>query len=437
MRKIFFIFSLLACTCSIAQTVEIGTDLFGGQGAYIDDMIVTNSGEVFFAMKDNSANGEIEVHKFDGVSWSNTANTGTFVDSLCGNFQLLYNPLNDSIFLGYIKNDGFYLRSYTSSWSTAEYHSCSTSLNWQNDRMISAMDEPGNVPYFMFLDDSDDLKMLSFENSIFEEVLAASSGTFFIDSWSMVFNEDDGFIYFCHNNASHGIIERYNGIGWSDLDDNVTNLNQGFLGKSQLFYDSVTNEIICFYSYDSGSGTVPDKYGINKYNAVDNSKTIVMPEVANNAGILRGAAFLGDQYYADFSVEGYWGTTSNIIWQEALTIGLRRDLSFDNQGYLYWRMNVGTSENVYRSGPFVLGDEGLELNNQNTIYPNPASSQIQITSNELQSASFYSIDGALVAEGYEVSKTQPLNIDFLSKGMYVVKLTNALGEVSKQRIVVE
>ena len=110
---------------------------------------------------------------------------------------------------------------------------------------------------------------------------------------------------------------------------------------------------------------------------------------------------------------------------------------FEDQGYLYWRNNVGTTENVYLSVSFVFGVSDLDPELNSLIFPNPATNQIQITSDELNSVSFYSIDGALVADGFQVSKSQPLNIDFLSKGLYIVQLVGANGEITQQRVVVE
>jgi hypothetical protein len=199
------------------------------------------------------------------------------------------------------------------------------------------------------------------------------------------------------------------------------------------------NEIICLYSHNSGGGAVSNRCGINVYDGSNNDKEILLTEFAQNGAGLGGGAILDNTFYADFGVQGYSGTSSEILWNEALTAPNygKDDYHFDNQGYLYWKEGVGTSENVYRSGPFVLGKNEIAEIKDVFIYPNPATNKIQITSEELSTVSFYSIDGALIKADLKVSKSQPLNIDFLSKGLYVVMLENPEGVVSQQRIVVE
>jgi hypothetical protein len=439
-HRILILLSILSFS-PYAQTVEIGNDLFSDGGASQKDMIVTNNGDVIIAFRDGSAQGYIEILKYDGTSWTNTMGAGNYVDSLCGNLKLVYNSTNDSIFLGYLKNDGFYLRSFVGSWSAPEYYNGMVTTGSSDNHMLGAINEDSNIPFFMYeANNGVALTMVSYDynSSSFVEYAVPDKGLNGLVASDLVFDQSDGFIYYSHNSETTGaVIERYNGIGWSDLDGNMTALNEYTIEYSKIFQIENQNEIICMYSYDTGGGSNNDRYGINKYNCSDNAKEILLVETSEAAGILRGAAYKNELFYADFSVFGYSGTSEEVNWEQSLVAELRKDFSFDDQGYLYWNKNIGPTENVFRSGPFVLGVNEIDSDEKYFIFPNPATNQIQISSEESNSISFYSIDGALIKADLKVSKSQPLNIDFLSKGLYVVMLENPEGVVSQQRIVVE
>ena len=69
----------------------------------------------------------------------------------------------------------------------------------------------------------------------------------------------------------------------------------------------------------------------------------------------------------------------------------------------------------------TLSTETFNIKNDLSFYPNPARDEITLPENVQGNYKIYSINGVLVKKGIVTKK---LNISELSKGLYLIKVTN-------------
>ena len=90
---------------------------------------------------------------------------------------------------------------------------------------------------------------------------------------------------------------------------------------------------------------------------------------------------------------------------------------------------------LFRSGTQPLGSNNF-INAQFSLYPNPASSILNIKSNDnlvLKSAQVYDINGNLVTKSDLVNGS--INVETLAVGTYVLLLTDTDGKGYSQKFI--
>jgi hypothetical protein len=92
---------------------------------------------------------------------------------------------------------------------------------------------------------------------------------------------------------------------------------------------------------------------------------------------------------------------------------LTRDFAVGDSGIIYTNMN------------FLVSLEELTKSYELSVYPNPASSYIQIKSEEIKRVSLFSMEGKIVLEQSPQSSTQTIiDLPYLPSGMYLLKVTH-------------
>ena len=436
--KGFIFLGLMLCADLVqSQDLLIGDDIFNNQFIDRTDMLVTEDGKIFVAGIDD--NDYLKVMFYNGSSWANTSSE--FLDSSVFSAKFVYNSVSDSIFLGYTKADGFYLRSFDSGWDSPEYIACSPSTWTFENEILGVINVSENSPIFLFrnLAPSDNTTMIIFDsfNSTLELVNGPEINDF-LSMTALIFNSLDNYPYYIYRFGGDLKIEKYNGLSWSAIEDNVANQNNLDYSISKAYYLENENKLLLGYSYGAGSSYY---LGIVSYDLTTNAKEIVIPEASfmNAVELLNGSIDLtNNSFIFEYSNGTYLGWDDADLYDVTYTGYAPSNFNFDQNGRLYW-LSKGTVDyrrDVYYKNAYTLSTPN-SFEDYFLIYPNPATKQIQINSDELNSVSFYSIDGALVAEGYTVSKSQPLIIDFLPSGLYLVRLVDPNGKVTQQRVVVE
>jgi flagellar hook assembly protein FlgD len=78
----------------------------------------------------------------------------------------------------------------------------------------------------------------------------------------------------------------------------------------------------------------------------------------------------------------------------------------------------------------------LSNNRVITLYPNPATDQVKIQSNErVENISIYNTQGALVKRGKETKQANSIDLSDLPNGMYIAKIKTVQSVVTKKLII--
>jgi hypothetical protein len=102
---------------------------------------------------------------------------------------------------------------------------------------------------------------------------------------------------------------------------------------------------------------------------------------------------------------------------------LTRDFAVGDSGIIYTNMN------------FLVSLEELTKSYELSVYPNPASSYIQIKSEEIKRVSLFSMEGKIVLEQSPQSSTQTIiDLPYLPSGMYLLKVTHEDNTIQFKKI---
>ena len=94
----------------------------------------------------------------------------------------------------------------------------------------------------------------------------------------------------------------------------------------------------------------------------------------------------------------------------------------DNFVNLYFSINASGTDGV------------LDVERETLVYPNPASNQIFISTNDLQSVQLFSLNGSLMSE--LKSQSGVFDISAYQPGIYFLVLQNASG-ITTRKLVIE
>lgn len=159
--------------------------------------------------------------------------------------------------------------------------------------------------------------------------------------------------------------------------------------------------------------------------------------ISDIAIIWEGAS--AKDYIIEGSVNGTDWTT--YLTKTALANGARTDrwydVNFDAQyirltgtartsvyGYSIWEFKIFGTVSTTTVNPIVLDKNTI------SVYPNPATDRINI-SGEVSEVSLYSLQGQLVRS---IRNQNSLDVSTFAKGLYLVKVTNKLGNISTSKL---
>lgn len=102
---------------------------------------------------------------------------------------------------------------------------------------------------------------------------------------------------------------------------------------------------------------------------------------------------------------------------------------------VYWSVRSIDASKVYSdpSTENTLGTQNISLENQFSIYPNPATEKVFIKGEKVSDVEMYSIDGRKL--NVTLSSDQSINISHLPKGVYIIKLKIKQQEITKKLII--
>lgn len=85
----------------------------------------------------------------------------------------------------------------------------------------------------------------------------------------------------------------------------------------------------------------------------------------------------------------------------------------------------------------VLGTLGIDENKKSifTLYPNPVSDALYVTGKEIDKIEIYNLIGAKVIETPRTDNM--IDVSFLSPGMYIIRVTNILGNNESKKIIIK
>jgi len=102
---------------------------------------------------------------------------------------------------------------------------------------------------------------------------------------------------------------------------------------------------------------------------------------------------------------------------------------------VYWSVRSIDASKVYSdpSTENALGTQNISLENQFSIYPNPATEKVFIKGEKVSDVEMYSIDGRKL--NVTLSSDQSINVSHLPKGVYIIKLKIKQQEITKKLII--
>ncbi|MEI7487782.1 MAG: T9SS type A sorting domain-containing protein [Chryseobacterium sp.] len=102
---------------------------------------------------------------------------------------------------------------------------------------------------------------------------------------------------------------------------------------------------------------------------------------------------------------------------------------------VYWSVRSIDASKVYSdaSTENTLGTQNISLENQFSIYPNPATERVFIKGEKVSDVEMYSIDGRKL--NVTLSSDQSINVSHLPKGVYIIKLKIKQQEITKKLII--
>ncbi|WP_046757036.1 DUF7619 domain-containing protein [Kordia jejudonensis] len=135
--------------------------------------------------------------------------------------------------------------------------------------------------------------------------------------------------------------------------------------------------------------------------------------------------------FNDASNDGY------LVFKIKTLPTLQENDTFDNKANIYFDFNAPIITNTATTlimNPLSISEENLATENI-TIYPNPASEQVQIISKDaLEQIELRAIDGRLITAKSirTTSFSNTLDVSFLPKGIYLMNITTAKSKTTKK-----
>lgn len=221
----------------------------------------------------------------------------------------------------------------------------------------------------------------------------------------------DNFTYSCADTALYGLV-RTNHISYTP--------NPWMPGDSVAHVDSTTIKL-------------------GKINPTTGTVTIISPIAASHGGyVLNGGAAIDP-----FTMTYYYSDGSNMIGVSMVTGLVTSNLPFIFNGPQYFDMfrNFDNCKEAVaiRSNSSTSVSENNIPENSIRIYPNPAKTEIQLSSKlKLNSAAIFDITGKLQSDFSLLNNEKStINISYLSAGIYLIKVIANDNSTYTQKLIVE
>ena len=214
--------------------------------------------------------------------------------------------------------------------------------------------------------------------------------------------KDINIVYDANNNLTSGLEQNWNGSAWVnswqgtftyDANNNLTSeLYQNWNGTTWV------NSWQHTYTYDANNNQTSELYQTWNGSAWVNSRQSTYTYDANN--------FIQSEAYK------YWNNTGT-------------NITSGDSMYYYFHIVAGINE-------LMANGESID------IYPNPASTSFEITTNNkqiIQEVKLYSIEGKLLKQQTFLENKAKINTSQLPQGMYIIEVKTKKEQVYKKLLI--
>ena len=451
--------SMLVNAQQTEQWVQISPDLSTANPSYVS-MEFDSDGNAYYAYSNQNANSSLNVQKFDGLTWSAVGpadfTSGAFIRSKSIAFDTLDVPYiaftDGTNNLSVIKFNG-------SDWDTVGTANFG-STNGTIFRISMDIDKITNQPVVAYRDNSSDkLSIQTFDGTNwgyynFGQDISIGSASL-IDIYA---GEHFGLIYVAYADAAKGdsAVSRwtnYTAMNWY-YDSNDTIASNGPVLNIEIdaadVYPAIgyinSNDNKVYYNRLSGAGW--DEYAeaigtADFYTDIAIVRTNWIPSNSSSAAYF---AFSDtDEIYDPTTKKVTDGNFNTVVANTdnidvpGFTSGSPSNVTFgfDQNDSLYLAMGHLTAK------VFVLraiSQAGIQTNDATdfTIYPNPATNQFSIHTNELESGSrlnILNLAGQVVLTQVIQNKNQTIDVSELTKGTYMIQLNSEKLQTVKKLVV--
>ena len=224
------------------------------------------------------------------------------------------------------------------------------------------------------------------------------NGSAWVNSWQHTYTYD------ANNNLTSGLGQNWNGTAWVnsgqstytyDANNNLTSgLGQNWNGTGTTWVNSWQHT----YTYDANNNQTSELYQTWNGSAWVNSRQSTYTYDANN--------FIQSEAYK------YWNNTGT-------------NITSGDSMYYYFHIVAGINE-------LMANGESID------IYPNPASTSFEITTNNkqiIQEVKLYSIEGKLLKQQTFLENKAKINTSQLPQGMYIIEVKTKKEQVYKKLLI--
>ena len=240
--------------------------------------------------------------------------------------------------------------------------------------------------------------------------------------------------------VSFGSVTAYGGQDvagdYSIVDNNATLLLQNNTWKYIPFNYTLTSNTVIEFDFRSTAQGEIHGIGFDSDNSIGQNETFQLYG-SQNYGVSNYKNYSGSDW-VHYSIpvgSFYTGTFDKIFFANDNDGSSGNNSYFRNliihEGNCGPIASVNISTNTSEQIIPVIGDED-EINI--SIYPNPAKQYINLNGGfENATYAIFSISGQLISKG-TIAKGEPINVDGLVKGMYILKVVHANGSLSTEFI---
>ena len=245
--------------------------------------------------------------------------------------------------------------------------------------------------------------------------------------------KDINIVYDANNNLTSGLEQNWNGSAW-------VNSWQG-----TLTYDANNNLTSELYQNWNGTTWVNSWQHTYTYDA-NNNLTSLLGQNWNGTGTTWVNSW---QHTYTYDVNNNQTSELYQTWNGSAWVNSRQSTyTYDannfiqSEAYKYWNntgTNITSGDSMYYYFHIVAGINELMANGESIdIYPNPASTSFEITTNNkqiIQEVKLYSIEGKLLKQQTFLENKAKINTSQLPQGMYIIEVKTKKEQVYKKLLI--